>query len=95
MVTAKDFTSVGEGWTGELPDICTVEEVAAYLRETTSSVRIMTKRGVFPNAWRAHKGYRIPRTDVLAYTEKMYGQRHTGRSKDDHSDTDAHNTASD
>lgn len=71
----KDFTSVGVGWTGELPNICTLEEVAQFLRETVSSVRLMVRRDEFPNAWRSSKGYRIPKTDVLAYIEGKFGQK--------------------
>jgi excisionase family DNA binding protein len=45
------------------------EEVAKKLAITKRSVQRMCKRGDFPNAWKAGRSWRIPKSDLTKYVD--------------------------
>jgi excisionase family DNA binding protein len=77
----SDFENVGGGWVGPLPQILTVDELCQYLRETPTKVRALLRAGEFPKAFRLAGKWKIPAADVIAYTEKMYGDTRTEKER--------------
>lgn len=57
----------------EMPDNALVPEVAVFFRTTDMVVRKLIKDGEFPNAALRGKNYLIPKKDVIAYMNKLYG----------------------
>lgn len=79
-MTKKDYTAVGEGWIGPLPEILTVEELAQFLREGTGAIRRKLNRPGqtdFPNVFRDGNRLKIPRVDVENYIQMRYGDTRT------------------
>lgn len=78
MASKSDYSAVGEGWTGPLPDILTVDELAQYLRESPNTIRRFIrekdKTGDWQRVFRPGNTYKIPKQDVLDYIEKNYGE---------------------
>jgi len=77
MAKESDFSDVGEGWVGPLPEICTLEEVAQFFRETPLTIRRQInqreKTGDFKRAFKKGGRWKVPRQDVEDYVQKMFG----------------------
>ena len=53
------------------PEIMTVSELQMFLRCSEKTALSLLKDGSFPNAFRIGKRWRIPKTDVVAWTHKQ------------------------
>lgn len=81
MPSDKDFTIVGSGWVGPLPELLTVDELAQYLREHPNFTRKLLRMGEFPRAFRQGGRWKIPKQDVLDYVERRWGDTRTEKER--------------